>query len=79
MLSLDKIVSFAPLGRKTLADLTAEKRFTPSEATLETWHHMLHVWHVFEQQLPEAREAFEHIGRFLELCAPRDQGRVASG
>ena len=50
-----------------------------SEATLETWHHMLHVWHVFEQQLPEAREAFEHIDRFLELCAPRDQGRVASG
>lgn len=38
-----------------------------SEATLETWHHMLHVWHAFEQRLPEAREAFEHIGRFLEL------------
>lgn len=41
-----------------------------SEATLETWHHMLHVWHVFERQLPEAREAFEHILRFMELAAP---------
>ena len=41
-----------------------------SEATLETWHHMLHVWHVFEPQLPEAREAFEHIHRFMLLLAP---------
>ncbi|MCB1686614.1 MAG: alpha/beta hydrolase, partial [Pseudomonadales bacterium] len=49
-----------------------------SEATLETWHHMLHVWHAFEQKLPEAREAFEHIGRFLELCAPRKQSALAS-
>ncbi len=42
-----------------------------SAASLETWHHMLHVWHVFEQRLPEAQEAFEHIERFLELMAPR--------
>jgi len=42
-----------------------------SAASLETWHHMLHVWHVFEQRLPEAKEAFEHIERFLELMAPR--------
>lgn len=38
-----------------------------SEATLETWHHMLHVWHIFEPSLPEAQEAFEHIHRFMQL------------
>ena len=38
-----------------------------SEATLETWHHMLHVWHIFEPSLPEAKEAFEHILRFMQL------------
>lgn len=49
-----------------------------SEATLETWHHMLHVWHAFEQQLPEAQEAFEHIGRFLELVeSPEQFARVS--
>jgi monoterpene epsilon-lactone hydrolase len=50
-----------------------------SEATLETWHHMLHVWHVFEQRLPEAREAFDHIGRFLELVEPRARVAAESG
>ncbi|MFV2090614.1 MAG: alpha/beta hydrolase, partial [Pseudomonadales bacterium] len=50
-----------------------------SEASLETWHHMLHVWHIFEQKLPEAREAFEHIGVFIDRVAPRDQRRVDSG
>jgi len=50
-----------------------------SEATLETWHHMLHVWHAFEHRLPEAREAFEHIGRFLELTAPARLERSAGG
>jgi acetyl esterase/lipase len=43
-----------------------------SEATLETWHHMLHVWHVFERRLPEADEAFEHIARFMTLVASGD-------
>ncbi|MGE0621703.1 MAG: alpha/beta hydrolase [Pseudomonadales bacterium] len=51
-----------------------------SEATLETWHHMLHVWHAFEPQLPEAREAFEHIHRFMTLVAPATAaGGAASG
>jgi len=48
-----------------------------SEATLETWPHVVHVWHIFERFLPEAQEAFEHIARFLELCAPRDAARAA--
>jgi monoterpene epsilon-lactone hydrolase len=44
-----------------------------SEATLETWHHMVHAWHAFEHTLPEAREAFDSIAAFLEKCAPRGQ------
>ena len=50
-----------------------------SEATLETWHHMLHVWHIFDQQLPEAQEAFAHIDRFMRLVAPGLAGDGASG
>jgi acetyl esterase/lipase len=51
-----------------------------SEATLETWHHMLHVWHAFDPALPEAREAFQHIHRFMQLVAPAaDAGARAAG
>jgi acetyl esterase/lipase len=50
-----------------------------SEATLETWHHMLHVWHAFEHQLPEAREAFEHIDQFLALHRPARLEQSAGG
>lgn len=45
-----------------------------SEATLESWHHMLHVWHIFDERLPEASEAFTHIGRFIELTTPAALG-----
>ena len=41
-----------------------------SPVNLETWHHVVHVWHIFEGHLPEANEAFDHITRFLELNAP---------
>ncbi len=49
-----------------------------SEATLETWHHMLHVWHIFEPSLPEAQEAFEHIHRFMQLVEQNARG-VSAG
>jgi acetyl esterase/lipase len=32
---------------------------------IETWPDMVHVWHLFTPLLPEAEEAFEHIGEFL--------------
>ncbi len=54
-------------------------RAAGSEATLETWHHMLHVWHAFENRLPEAGEAFEHIARFLELTAPDRERQLTGG
>ncbi|MGB5062281.1 MAG: alpha/beta hydrolase [Candidatus Competibacter sp.] len=43
-------------------------RAAGSSAELETWPDMLHVWHLFEPILPEAGEAFERIGRFVERC-----------
>lgn len=41
-------------------------RAAGSTAELETWPDMPHVWQLFEPILPEAREAFERIGRFVE-------------
>jgi acetyl esterase/lipase len=35
--------------------------------TLEVWSDMIHVWHTFAAILPEAREAIEHIGKFVRL------------
>ncbi len=36
-----------------------------SPVEVETWPDMVHVWHLFTPLLPEAEEAFEHIGEFL--------------
>ncbi|MDO6823720.1 alpha/beta hydrolase [Marinobacter sp. 1_MG-2023] len=45
----------------------AEKaRAAGSPVEIETWSDMVHVWHLFTPLLPEAEEAFEHIGKFLE-------------
>jgi monoterpene epsilon-lactone hydrolase len=37
-----------------------------SPALLQTWPDVVHVWHIFEDSLPEANEAFEQIHQFLE-------------
>ncbi len=42
-----------------------------SEATLEIWPDMVHVWHLFTENLPEAQQAFQHIEKFMELNAPQ--------
>jgi hypothetical protein len=31
---------------------------------------MVHVWHLFDPDLTEARQGFEEIGKFLESHAP---------
>lgn len=36
-----------------------------SPVTLQTWNHVVHVWHIFDPDLTEAREAFDEIGKFL--------------
>ncbi|MDX1656999.1 MAG: alpha/beta hydrolase, partial [Candidatus Competibacteraceae bacterium] len=43
-------------------------RAAGSAVELQTWPDVLHVWHLFAPLLPEAREAFEGIGRFVERC-----------
>lgn len=37
-----------------------------SPVELHTWPGMVHVWHIFVSLLPEADEAFDDIGEFLE-------------
>lgn len=46
-------------------------RAAGSDVRLQTWPHMLHVWHVFGAQLPEATGAFQQIAEFLESVRPR--------
>ncbi len=41
-----------------------------SPVTLQTWSHMVHVWQIFNPELPEARQALQEIGRFLNAAAP---------
>ncbi len=45
-------------------------RAAGSPAHLQSWNHTLHVWHIFDPDLPEAREAFAEIGKFLAAVAP---------
>lgn len=41
-----------------------------SPVELGMWPFMLHVWHAFVLQMPEAREAFDHIEEFARRCVP---------
>lgn len=41
-----------------------------SPVRLQTWNHMVHVWQIFNPELPEAREALEEIRKFLAAAAP---------
>lgn len=47
-------------------------RAAGSPATLETWRGLVHVWHAFAPDLPEAKEAYERIGGFFDRCAPEE-------
>ncbi|ELX09250.1 acetyl-hydrolase Bah [Janthinobacterium sp. HH01] len=42
-----------------------------SPARLQSWNHTLHVWHIFNPELPEAEEAYAEIGKFLADEAPQ--------
>ena len=45
----------------------AEKlRAAGCHVELEIWPRMPHVWHLFAPMMPEARQAIEHIGTFLQ-------------
>ncbi len=45
----------------------AEKlRAAGCHVELGVWPRMPHVWHLFAPMLPEARQAIEHVGAFLQ-------------
>jgi len=33
---------------------------------VQSWGHMMHVWHIFYPDVPEAKDAWEEIRIFLE-------------
>ena len=37
-----------------------------SPAILQSWAHMCHVWHIFDEMLPEAHQALDEIAKFLK-------------
>ncbi|KKN32912.1 hypothetical protein LCGC14_0808920, partial [marine sediment metagenome] len=49
----------------------AKAQAAGSPVELRTWPDMVHVWHLFTPLLPEAEEAFEHIGEFLAQVEAR--------
>ncbi len=48
-------------------------RAAGSPVQLQTWSHMVHVWQIFTPALPEARDAFDEIGKFIDAVAPTRQ------
>ncbi|WP_432472854.1 alpha/beta hydrolase [Amphritea sp. HPY] len=44
---------------------TNKARAEGSDVTLQLWREMMHVWHLFEPELDEAKDAFEQIRLFL--------------
>ena len=50
---------------------TNKARAAGSPVKLQTWKHMVHVWHLFDPELTEARQGFDQIAQFLETHAPR--------
>lgn len=52
-------------------------RAAGTPARLQTWAGMLHVFQIFERELPQARDAWTEIGRFITqqaVQAPAQQG-----
>lgn len=56
----------------------AKAQAAGSPVELQTWPWMVHVWHIFSPELPEAEEAFENIAEFLETVARLDEVEQAA-
>lgn len=48
-----------------------------SPVRLQTWNHMVHVWHIFDPGLTESRQAFEEIRKFIAEVAPPERSVAA--
>ena len=46
-------------------ELAQQAKAAGVEVELDVWDDMPHVWHVFAPFLPEARQAIERIGEFI--------------
>jgi len=44
----------------------AKAKESGSDATLQSWSHLCHVWHIFDDMLPEAHQALDEIALFLK-------------
>lgn len=45
---------------------TNKARAQGSDVTLQSWAHMCHVWHIFDEMLAEARHALDEIAAFMK-------------
>ena len=43
----------------------AKAQESGTEAILQSWSHLCHVWHIFDEMLPEAHQALDEIAGFL--------------
>jgi len=44
----------------------AKAQSAGSEAKLQSWSYLCHVWHIFDEMLPEAHQALDEIAGFLQ-------------
>jgi monoterpene epsilon-lactone hydrolase len=49
-----------------------------SPVDLQTWENMVHVWHIFVADLPEAQQAFTEIDKFLRANGATEKGVQAA-
>jgi acetyl esterase/lipase len=56
----------------------AKAQAAGSPARLQTWPHMLHVWQIFNPELPEAEQALAEIAAFLHQTAPPPAATAAA-
>jgi acetyl esterase/lipase len=56
---------------------TNKARASGSPVTLQTWNHMVHVWHIFDPELTEARQSFDEIAKFLKSLPLKSRVFVA--
>lgn len=53
-------------------------RAAGSPVELQTWKDMVHVWHIFVADMPEAQHAFTEIDAFLKKHSGRQVGEVGA-
>lgn len=47
-----------------------------SPVVLQSWPHMVHVWQIFNPELPEANDAYDNIAEFLESVEGKTSEQV---